>query len=163
VGEGSNFFVISSERSGKSMARVDGLEILNRCEKPEELTGYMLSFLASKGVAAGEIDLFVSGRNGDQRYAHLYSQLEKLFPTDKVMGYKHLVGEYHTASAFGMWLSARLIRENGFPDSERLHPKETGSDTVTGLAGTLPIRRALLFNQNKGRDFTWILISHPDT
>ncbi len=154
VGEGSNFFVISSERSGKSLARVDGLEILNRCEKPEELTGYTLSFLASKGVAAGEIDLFVSGRNGDDGYAHIYSQVEKLFPTDRVMGYKHLVGEYHTASAFGMWLSARLIRENGIPDSEH---------TVTGLAGTLPIRRALLFNQNKGRDFTWILISHPDT
>ena len=37
MGEGSNFFVISSQRSDKSLARIDGMEILNRACKPGKL------------------------------------------------------------------------------------------------------------------------------
>ncbi len=65
VGEGSSFFVISSERSVKSMARVDGVEILNRSKNPEDISNRTHSFLASHGLLAEEIDLFVSGRNGN--------------------------------------------------------------------------------------------------
>ncbi|MDX2430655.1 MAG: beta-ketoacyl synthase chain length factor [Bacteroides sp.] len=139
MGEGSSFFVISSEKSQKSLARVDGLEILNRCEDRKELGKLTHDFLASKGLSTEDIDLLVSGRNGEEDSDEIYKEFETLFDPGKRVTYKHLVGEYNTASAFGMWLCTKIIQDQ------------------------IPIRRVLLFNQNKGRDYSWILISHPDS
>jgi Beta-ketoacyl synthase, N-terminal domain len=154
AGEGSNFFVLSSHSSERSMARVDGVEILNHCEDSGEITRQTHAFLASKGLDVSGVDLFVSGRNGDVRYHDLYSQQEQLFDPAKVVRYKHLVGEYDTATGFATWLASRIIKDNVIPDvfASRISMPERG-----------PIRRVLLFNQNKGRDFSWILLSQPDT
>jgi len=162
-GEGSNFFVISSEKTKKSMARVEKLKIISRNLKPEELSGETFSFLESCGLTLEDVDIIVSGRNGDSGYEDLYSQVEQLFNPDQVLAYKHLVGEYETASAFGMWLAAKILKDNLIPDAARIKDKKASSGPETGRPESGPIRHVLLFNQNKGRDFSWILISHPDT
>ena len=77
----------------------------------------------------------------------------------KLAEYKHLVGEYNTASAFGMWLASAIIRDNDIPDAI-LSVDEPDKDSSSE---NRPIRRVLLFNQNKGQNFSWILLSHPDT
>ncbi len=162
MGEGSNFFLISSDRSPKSLARVDGMEI-NSCGKTEKICALTEAFLASKGLLPEDIDLLVSGRHGEENSNDIYRQVEGLFDPAKRVAYKHLVGEYHTASAFGLWMCTSIIHDNIIPDSVRIKTKDTDSAPETGREDQKPIRRALLFNQNKGRDYTWILISHPDS
>jgi 3-oxoacyl-[acyl-carrier-protein] synthase II len=152
-GEGSNFFVISSERTKKSLARVGKLKIISQNLKTEELSVQTQTFLESCGLQVEDVDIIVSGRNGDSRYEVLYSQVEQLFNPDQVLAYKHLVGEYETASAFGIWLAANILKDNVIPDAAR----------IKGSPNPRPIKHILLFNQNKGRDFSWILLSHPDT
>ncbi len=158
MGEGSNFFLISSERSAKSMARLDGLEILNRC-KSGDISRHTNDFLASRGLAFDDIDLLLAGRNGDENSEEIYDQVEQLFHPSKLAEYKHLVGEYNTASAFAMWLATGIIRDKYIPDT-LLRGRSGNKD---GAPRTRPIRRVLLFNQYKGQDFSWILLSHPDT
>ncbi|MCP4311177.1 MAG: hypothetical protein GY790_07950 [Bacteroidetes bacterium] len=163
AGEGSNFFVISSGRSAGSMARVDGMEILNRCEETGELTGRIQSFLASRGLSVDDIDLLVSGRYGNDSDRAYYGEVERLFDPGVVVGYKHLVGEYDTAPAFATWLAARIIRDHVTPSAVQISREDPGSEArVVSRPEGDPVRRALLFNQNKGRDFSWILLSHPD-
>ena len=156
MGEGSNFFVVSSERSAKSMARMDGLKILNHC-KPGDISRHTGDFLASRGLAFDDIDLLVSGRNGDGNSGEIYAPVEQLFHPSKLAEYKHLVGEYNTASAFAMWLAAGIIRDQHIPDA--ILSGRSGNKEDAPRSG--PIRRVLLFNQNKARDFSWILLSHP--
>ncbi len=163
MGEGSTFFVLSSQRSEKSMARVDGLEILNKNLKPEELVRQSTDFLASRGLKADDVDLLISGRNTYGRFENIYDPLEQLFHPDKLLGYKQLVGEYHTASAFSMWLGTSILDQNIVPDAARLQLEDTKAPVKAGSQATAPIRHILLFNQSRGRDFSWILLSHPDT
>ncbi len=158
MGEGSNFFLISSEQSAKSMARLDGLQILNRCE-PGDVSKLTSDFLVSRGLAVDDIDLLISGRNAEEKSGEFYTRVEQLFHPSKLAEYKHLVGEYNTASAFAMWLATGVIRDNYVPDV-LLSGRSGNRDDAPQ---TRPIRRVLLFNQNKGRNFSWILLSHPDT
>jgi len=156
AGEGSSFFVLSSQRTEKTLARVDGIEILSRSEDGEEITRQTHVFLASKGLDVSDIDLFVSGRNGDARYQDMYNRQEQLFDPAKVVGYKHLVGEYDTATAFATWMATKIIRDGVVPDALKVH------EDTSRPAKKVPFRRALIFNQHKGRDFSWILLSHPE-
>lgn len=163
MGEGSSFFVISSERSEKSMARVDGLEILNKNLKPEELVSLSTAFLASSGLKIDDLDFFISGRNGHGRFDNIYEHVEQLFHPHKLLGYKQLVGEYNTASAFGMWLGTQILEHNMVPDAARLRHEDRELIMKDSKQATAPIRRILLLNQCRGGDFSWILLSHPDT
>jgi len=157
AGEGSNFFVLSSRASENCLARVDGLEILSACRDKEEIAARTFSFLASKGLETRDIDVFISGQNGDAGMQEIYRQVEQLFDVAKVVGYKHLVGEYDTAAAFATWLGARIISDQVVPESLQINLKK--ERFLNGAA----IRRVLIFNQSKGRDFSWILLSHPGT
>jgi len=156
AGEGSNFFVLSSGGSEKSMARIDGLEILSHC-KAEEIRNRTQAFLASKGLALKDIDIFISGRNGDGTSQTIYEEIEQLFDPAMLVGYKHLVGEYDTATAFASWLAARIISDGVIPDALRIK-KFTGE-----ASNKDSVRRVLIFNHSKGRDLSWILLSHPDS
>lgn len=148
-GEGASFFVLSDKRSEQSIARVDGLEIENKNLNKEEVLSNTLAFISEMGLEPADIDLFVSGRNGENRFDGLYGPTEVLFGKQKQVEYKDLVGEYNTASAFGMYLSACMIRDNQRPDI-KTDPNHK-------------IKKVLMLNQSKGHDFSWILLSHPET
>lgn len=157
AGEGSNFFVLSSRSSEKCLARVDGLEIISVCSDKEEIIARTHSFLASKALETKDIDVFISGQNCDTGMQEIYRLVEQLFDPAKVVGYKHLVGEYDTAIAFATWLGARIINDNVVPESLQINENKEGQ------MDRGPYRRVLIFNQSKGRDLSWILLSHPET
>lgn len=156
VGEGSNFFVISSERTEGSMARIDAVDMLNGFNTGKMLIEHTRVFLATKGLEFEDIDLFISGRNGDGKEMDVYREVEGLFSRAAIVGYKHLVGEYDTASAFGTWLAARIIRDEIIPKAILIENKNK-------RAGRKTIGRALVFNHYKERESSWILLSHTET
>ena len=121
-------------------------------QDPEDIVAHTHSFLASHGVRAEEIDLFVSGRNGDERSDEFLQPLEAALSACALAAYKHLVGEYDTASAFGIWLATKIIEGKHIPDA-----------FLIKAGASSHIRRVLLFNQSKGRDFSWILLSNPES
>jgi 3-oxoacyl-(acyl-carrier-protein) synthase len=151
LGEGSSFFVLSDQESDKSMARVDALEIKQAGADGEDISARTLSFLSASGLKPGDIDVFISGRNGDERYDGLYETTEKLLDQALVVNYKDLVGEYHTASAFAMYLAARILGDNNVPPGLCINQSRSDRD----------IRRVLILNQSKGQEISWILLSHP--
>jgi 3-oxoacyl-[acyl-carrier-protein] synthase II len=54
-------------------------------------------------------DLLLSGENGDTRALRWYRIVESLMgPDTGVVRFKHLCGEYPTASAFALWLACNL-------------------------------------------------------
>jgi 3-oxoacyl-[acyl-carrier-protein] synthase II len=151
AGEGSTFFMLSNTMSGNSLARLDDLEIINRCQGMVELKGKLDDFLARNGLSREGIDLVVSGANGDARYSGIDDQVNGWFERSIISGYKHLVGEFDTAAAFGMFLGTRIIRGNSVPEAVRIN-----------RINRKKIFKVLVYNHSKGRDFSFILLSEPN-
>lgn len=76
----------------------------------------MKSFLTAQSINCSDIDLLITGNNGDTKNDEIYVQLQQLLfegiPSNK---YKNLCGEYPTSSAFALWLAANIIKTNSIP------------------------------------------------
>ncbi|MEN8157064.1 MAG: beta-ketoacyl synthase chain length factor [Bacteroidota bacterium] len=148
AGEGASFFLLADQPSANSLARIDDLEIFHSCEGSGELKKRILEFLERNGLDSQAVDLLISGRNGDARYRSHYDEIEGFFGSSMVAAYKHLVGEYDTASAFGTWLAAQILSRNEVPQPLRVNA--TTREKISHI---------LLFNYSKNRDFTLTLLS----
>ncbi|WP_109694053.1 beta-ketoacyl synthase chain length factor [Chitinophaga deserti] len=106
AGEGSVFFLIGT---APSAVELKGMQMLYK-PTPEQLTASLSQFLTQQGVAPEEIDLLVSGRNGDTRFDHYYDVAEKVLPSSvEKIHFKQYCGEYDTAGAFGMWTATQEL------------------------------------------------------
>lgn len=152
AGEGASFFVLSNHTGQSTMARIDDLEIINRFSGDQELKVRLEAFLERNGAGFEDVDLFVTGQNGDDRYRETYEQAAGLFSGSIVSGYKHLVGEYDTASAFGTYLAAKIISRKEVPRAVRMND-----------VSRKRISRGLVFNFGKDRDFSFTLVSDPQS
>jgi len=65
------------------------------------------------------------GLNGDCQFDELYYDLKKNCFADNTefLYYKHLCGEYYTASAFALWLGCVVLGNRHIPDALRLNQK----------------------------------------
>ncbi|MFH0756131.1 MAG: beta-ketoacyl synthase chain length factor [Bacteroidota bacterium] len=147
-GEGATFFLLSCERRAESLARIEDVEIVNRCEGLDELKVQLSAFLVRNGITEADIDLLVSGRNGDAGSLEMYRGIEEVFGHSVIAAYKHMVGEYDTASAFGTWLASGIIYRNQVPDTILLN----------GMTRE-KFSKGLVFNHSGNRDFSFILLS----
>lgn len=150
AGEGSTCFLLSDMKGRESLARIDDLGIINRCSSRSELLGKLEKFLKRNGLQAGDVDVLVTGRNGNPRDDGLYMGVEAVLSHSIIVGYKHLVGEYHTASAFGTYLASWIIRHQEVPD--QIHLNRVMKDRMI---------HGLVFNHSGGRDFSFTLVSDP--
>jgi 3-oxoacyl-[acyl-carrier-protein] synthase II len=110
-GEGASFFLLSSEVNKKCSTKIDGVFFI-----PDTLSANEFKNLT--GVSPGEIDLVLSGNNGDPAFKNAYSDFyQTMFPKTSVVYYKDLCGEYDTASAFALWLADQLCTLGIVPSS----------------------------------------------
>src|SRR5690554_1720660 len=95
------------------------------------------------------IDLFLSGENGDSRTLPYYTACENLLDDDTVIvRYKHMCGEYATASAIGLWYACQILQKQEVPLQMF---KKKSTKTV--------YRNILMYNNFKGLQHSFILIS----
>ena len=63
-----------------------------------------------------DIDLVITGRNGDLKNDAVYDALnDSLLAQCSKANYKHLSGEYPTSVAFALWLAANIIKKGIVP------------------------------------------------
>ena len=107
AGEGAALFLVDGREEG-SRAKIAGIATLHSTD--EALVWARLAEFLERYLPRGEqIDVLVSGENGDSRAVHWYKLAKSLAGQQAaVTPYKHLSGEYPTASAFALWLACRL-------------------------------------------------------
>ena len=100
-----------------------------------------------------KIDLVLAGLNGDPETDGIYLEaLSRLLPQGaNIAAFKHLCGEYHTASGFAMWLAAKILQGQRVPPALKL------------FSGVMPgeIRNILVYHHHKGERHSFILLSKP--
>lgn len=147
-GEGATFFVLENEKKTTTYAEVLDLELINKIAI-NEVESKVIQFLATNGLQVSDLDAVVLGYNGDiefDPYFHILS--ETILSNTPQVYYKHLSGEYHTASAFGLWVGAKIIKTQEIPAIVK------ANNLVKPNYKTI-----LLYNQYRGIDHSFTLIS----
>jgi hypothetical protein len=104
AGEGAALFLVNDERAG-ALAQVKGIATL-RGEDENDVRTAMALFLGQQLPDGKKPDLLISGENGDNRALKWYHLCEAVLGQDVVVArFKHLCGEYPTASAYALWLA----------------------------------------------------------
>lgn len=145
--EGSQFFVLENKKTENSYAElVDVITYDTILE--EEISTKIETFLSANNLVVSELDAVVLGLNGDVEFDGIYKQLQDaiLSETPQVY-YKHLSGEYNTASAFGMWTAYKMIKNQEIPENLLLNSIQKS-----------PIKNVLLYNQYRGKNHSFVLL-----
>jgi hypothetical protein len=108
AGEGAAFFLVNDRAAG-AIAKISQIVLLGG-EDEEVLRSAMTGILDGQSP-----DLLLSGENGDSREnedsrAHTWYRIAEslIGPDTGILRFKHLCGEYPTASAFALWLACNL-------------------------------------------------------
>ncbi len=142
--EGASFFVVSSEKTEHSAELIE-MGVYSTIST-ESIQDSLKQFLAKNDLDLSDIDVFVSGRNGDV-FDSYYDLTAELFENITQLQYKHLSGEFYTASAFGLWTAYSILSRQEIPEAI-IFKGEIKSDSHI----------ILLYNQFKGRDHSFILL-----
>jgi 3-oxoacyl-[acyl-carrier-protein] synthase II len=107
AGEGSAMFVLSGTPVN-ALAEVKGIATL-RSEDHAGVKAAIEAFLHRHLPVGVFPDLLLSGENGDSRGVKGYELCEDMMAPDTTIArFKHLCGEYPTASAYALWLACNL-------------------------------------------------------
>jgi 3-oxoacyl-[acyl-carrier-protein] synthase II len=112
-GEGAAFFLLQDKPSVESLAELSALKTLY---KPQSIAESIAGFLSENDLAVNDIDLVITGRNGDTRNDEIYDGLgASMFRNIAVANYKHLCGEYPVSSSFALWLAVNMLKNKTVP------------------------------------------------
>lgn len=149
--EGAVFFGLSTNLNEHTKAEVADVEVKNVVEK-SELSDWTEKFLERNNLTNSSIDALVLGINGDVEFDSFYEEFSTPFGGIPQIYYKHLSGEYDTASAFGVATAVKVL-------DEQVVPKIISWNTIQASK----IKTILVYNQYRGRDHSLILLQHVET
>lgn len=143
------YFVLSNKPSESSYAKITGTKTFYKELSSVEINQRIEDFLEKHQLLPSDIDLFLTGINGDyERDQVYYNAAAELFANKTLVYYKHLCGEYFTSTSFALWLAANMIKKNHVPLS-------------VIVKGTQPstVRNILFYNRFNSEEHSMMLIS----
>jgi 3-oxoacyl-(acyl-carrier-protein) synthase len=146
--EGATFFVLQAEKTKDTYAEILDVNIINSIDI-DVIETKVLEFLKTNNLKISDIDAVILGYNGDVNDDDYYKYLsDTTFVNMPQVYYKHLSGEYNTASAFGLWVGAKIIKTQNIPEVLKVN-----------LLNKKVYSTILLYNQYKGIDHSFTLIA----
>ena len=147
-GEGAQFFVLDSQINENTYGELIDLKMYNRLDEAD-ITDKLIDFLSQNDLRMEDVDVVLLGVNGDVEYDSYYTNLQdSIFKNTQQLYYKHLSGEYNTASAFGFWTACQILKEQRIPDILKLNECNNSA-----------IKNILLYNQYRGEYHSFTLLS----
>lgn len=146
MAEGSHFFILSNKKQDSTYAELIGIEIYNTLTQ-NQLPNQILSFLENLNTTLDAVDLVVLGNNGDVNFDEYYHSLSQgLFKETAQACFKHLSGEYDTATAFAFWMASKIIKSQSIPEIVKYN-------SITSTPNTI-----LIYNQYRGGNHSLVLL-----
>jgi hypothetical protein len=144
AGEGSAMFIVSDKPTTNAVKLV-AIQTIT-CDKPALVKDALERFISQHNSAP---DIFMSGENGDSRLQPFYDAGEAALANIPVVRFKHLSGEYGTASGFALWAASVILKTQNIPG----HMWKTSPDVLTP-------RSILIYNNHKGLQHSFLLCSN---
>lgn len=144
--EGATFFALENSKKETSYATINAIRIQNIIGITE-VEEFILDFLKENNCEINNVDAVLFGNNGDVQYDSYYDVSNSLFKNTAQIYYKHLSGEYNTASGFGLWCASKIIKNQEIPSVLKMNSVEPSK-----------LETILMYNQYQGRDHSLILL-----
>ena len=122
-GEGAAFFVLGSERTSSTYAVLKDVKTCININGSFQPRTIIPCFLGKHNLSVHDIDLVLLGTNGDSNFDPVYRRFaNNFFPGKPQAWFKHLCGEYHTATGFGLYVAANILKHQVYPEILQLNP-----------------------------------------
>jgi len=148
AGEGAAFFLLETEKRPNSYAVLKDAGTLFNPRFAEAVKSWINEFLVKQNLSIRDIDLLMTGKNGDAGFDPKYDEVtDNLLNDIPMCNYKHLCGDYMTATGFATWLAARILHRQAVPRVVQV---------------TMPpasLKNILIYNQYRGINHSLILLS----
>lgn len=119
-GEGASFFVLGKDKTEKSYAQLKDIQIINKLNL-DETENFIKNFLAKNNLTNNEIDAVILGFSGDAPSDEYYKNAAAIFPNSAHLYYKHMSGEYNTASGFSTFMACHILKNQDIPEIMRIN------------------------------------------
>ncbi len=141
-GEGAAMFAVSDNPVGAQMQMVELKTV-----STDDIN--VLTDLSRDILAAFDIDILLSGENGDIRFREMYESIEQELNLETgILRYKHYCGEYPTSSSFAVWAIMELFKNENLPDF--FNVKRNSSNLKRP-------ERVLFYNAYQGRQHSFMV------
>ncbi len=147
AGEGAAVF-LTGNQPDQAIASVKAIQLFHTTNL-QLFKSRLQQFIREHTNAGQPIDVLLSGESGDDRQAEFYTTGEELISAETTIArFKHMSGEYPTASAFALWLACRLVtRQIDLP----VH-------VVKRQGKTKACKTILIHNTHKGAQHSFMLV-----
>jgi 3-oxoacyl-[acyl-carrier-protein] synthase II len=150
VGEGAAMFYVSNNKTN-ALAQLKAITTIHNTDV-HVVKEHIKNFLLQNLPQGEKIDLLLSGENGDKRALSYYTSCEQLLDSETpVARFKHLCGEYPTASSFALWLACNFVSGQVAVPEHML--KKAGAAS--------PFKNILIYNAHKTAQHSCMLVSMP--
>lgn len=115
AGEGSGFFILGNEHHEEKQVSLLDVNMLYNITDVE-IESKVLDFLEKNNTDIKQIDLLISGNSGNILCDIFNNKIENMFAIKPIAYFKHLCGEYDTASQFALWIANEILIHQYIPD-----------------------------------------------
>lgn len=145
-GEGASFFVLGKDKIENSYAKLQDIHINSQLDL-EETEQFVEDFLAKNNLSKNDIGAVILGFSGDAKSDVYYTKAMDLFENSALLYYKHLSGEFNTASGFSTFMACHILKNQEIPEVMMINSvKKDG------------IKNILLYNHLRGNDHSLVLL-----
>ncbi|WP_315054289.1 beta-ketoacyl synthase N-terminal-like domain-containing protein [Chryseobacterium indoltheticum] len=144
--EGASFFVLGKDKAENSYARLKDIQLSNRLDF-DKTQKFIEDFLAKNNLKTKDIDAVILGFSGDAKSDVYYTKAIDLFSNSALLYYKHLSGEFNTASGFSTFMACHILKNQEIPEVMMINSVKKES-----------IETILLYNHLGGNDHSLVLL-----
>jgi len=145
-GEGASFFVLGKEKAENSYAQLKDIKISSRLDVAETQQ-FIEDFLAKNNLTKNDVDAVILGFSGDAKSDVYYTGAMNLFQDSALLYYKHLSGEFNTASGFSIFMACHILKNQEIPEVMMINAVKEER-----------IKNILLYNHLAGNDHSLVLL-----
>ncbi|KFF28611.1 beta-ketoacyl synthase N-terminal-like domain-containing protein [Chryseobacterium vrystaatense] len=145
-GEGAAFFVLGKDKTENAYAKLRDIQIINRLDL-QETQSFVGDFLAKNNLKSEDIDAVILGFSGDRESDVYYTKAMDLFQNSSLLYYKHLSGEFNTASGFSTFMACHILKGQQIPEVMMINSEKKAE-----------VKNILLYNHLGGSDHSLMLL-----
>ncbi len=151
AGEGAAMFILSNNKEN-SLAKIQSFTTVHTSDL-QVVKEKIQQFLSANLPPEEKIDLLINGENGDERLLKYYLACESLLDNEiSIVRFKHMSGEYSTASAFALWLACNVLgKKTSIP--KHCFKNKTSEKNYKNI---------LIYNTHKGEQHGLMLVKRVD-
>jgi 3-oxoacyl-[acyl-carrier-protein] synthase II len=117
----------------------------------DPIKNYIKDFIFQFGLKPENIDLVLLGKSGDKRLdEEIDKSITPPFESSSMGSFKHLCGEYYTASSFALWLAYSILKKGEAPGF------------ILERNNSSSIKNVLIYNRNFEKHHSLIFLSRDD-